>query len=49
MFGAIFYFYKVKKVLSFALFLLGFSTCGTVYLKVRENNVTRANTLDLRV
>ena len=50
MFGAFFFFFtKVKKVLSFALFLLGFGTCGTVYLKVREDNVTGANTLDLGV
>ena len=44
-----FFFTKVKKVLSFVLFLLGFGTCGTVYLKVREDNVTGANTLDLGV
>ena len=44
-----FFFTKVKKVLSFVLFLLGFGTCGTVYLKVREDNVTGANTLDLGI
>ena len=44
-----FFFLKNVKVLSFALFLLGFGTCGTVYLKVREDNVTGAKTLDLGV
>ena len=44
-----FFLTKVKKVLRFALFLLGFGTCGTVYLKVREDNMTGANTLDLGV
>ena len=50
MFGAFFFFFLTNvKVLSFALFLLGFGTCGTVYLKVREDNVTGAKTLDLGV